>query len=74
MSSLRGPTTPTTDPPIAAERNTEAAATAGMGTAARMLQLLIARCWLTSKSFLGTRHLQLSHGWGEREHVHLTRQ
>ena len=33
---LRGLTTPTTDPPTAAECNTEAEATAGMGTAARM--------------------------------------
>ena len=30
------PTTPTTDPPTAAECDTDAVATAGMGTAARM--------------------------------------
>ena len=35
----RGLTTPTTDPPTAAECNTEAEATAGMGTAARMTQI-----------------------------------
>ena len=36
---LGGPTSPTTDPPTAAECNTDAAATAGMGTAARMTRV-----------------------------------
>ena len=35
----RGPPTPTTDPPTAADCNTEAEARAGVGTAARMTRV-----------------------------------
>ena len=35
---LEGPTTPTTDPPTAADCNTETEARAGMGTATLMTQ------------------------------------
>ena len=34
-----GPTTPMTDPPTAAECDTDAAATAGMGTAAKSIKI-----------------------------------